>query len=206
LELNQCNGSYFKMHVIIGVQCRSGSTRFPCKSLMDLQGRPMWKWSYDTCCKLAKTVMLIPENDDLMISSCRAHKAEFIVGHPTDLIARYGKMMDYYNRPYMVRVTADCPFVNEYLLSWVLQQRHDYLICQPVDGFDIEMCSRNLWSEVLYRSTEREHVFKWLWDNWDNIAGQGFDMVRQVPKFSIDTKEEFELINNLLGDINEFVV
>ena len=196
------------MHdTIIGIQARSGSTRFPCKCLMDLWGRPLWRWSYDACSKLAKTVMLIPEGDDSMINSCRAHKVEFIAGSETDLVDRYDKLMSYYNRDYMVRVTADCPFVNEYLLAWVLQQRHDYLICQPVDGFDIELCSRNMWTEVFHRSTEREHVFKWLWNNWDNVCGQGFDMVRKTPKFSIDTKEDFLLINNLLGVINdEFVV
>lgn len=103
--------------VVAAVQARMGSQRLPGKVLRPLAGRPMLAWLIDRL-RLARgpeavvVATSVEQRDDPIAEFAAAYEAPCVRGSETDLVARLLETTRRTGAGAVVRVTADCPFVD----------------------------------------------------------------------------------------------
>ncbi len=131
------------MKTAVIVQARTGSTRLPGKVLADLHGRPLLFFLLERLNMCEAVDEIIVATTDLPVDDKLANLVEdngFIVirGSDKDVLARYKLAAEATTANVLVRVTADCPFVDPQLLSNILEefdrQDVDYLIIDLPPG------------------------------------------------------------------------
>ncbi|MAH48274.1 hypothetical protein CMI37_20790 [Candidatus Pacearchaeota archaeon] len=210
-----------KNKVLIGIQARSTSERFPNKSNMPFgrnsvtgnviaQALRVAPW-------LSKFVdlhicLLVPYDDELKQNK----KIAVIEGDESDVLSRYIEAHNRYKPDYVVRITGDCPWITSHIISKIVRagiiRGSDYtsnvLIRTFMEGLDCEMLSNRLllWlHDNASTPFEREHVtIKFLKDLASNhkpdfkihtvLAEYDYSQM----KTSIDTKDEYlDALKNL---------
>lgn len=155
--------------VVIAIQARSNSTRFPQK-IYQLIGRKMVIAHVVDAAKSAKVyiersthkvkikcdvAIVFPKGDQQIISSCRSI-CQNLIESPTDdennVLARYLKAMDDLKADFVVRITSDCPLILDFVISkhinaavindldYVSNVFEDFRF--SFDGLDVEVISR----------------------------------------------------------------
>ena len=103
--------------VVAAVQARMGSQRLPGKVLRLLAGRPMLVWLIDRL-RLARgpeavvVATSVERRDDPIAELAAAQRAPCVRGSEVDLVARLLATARRTDAGALVRVTADCPFVD----------------------------------------------------------------------------------------------
>lgn len=181
---------------VIGIQARSTSTRFHAKCLQSLNGRPMWRWVFDECEATGiSTRMLLPADDTGMILDCNNGNVPFMLGgHPRQ---RYEKLNNYFRCPLIIRITADCPLINR----WVILDMAEKMSCKNIpfmynelDGMDVQIAHTNIFE---YGDTylDEEHVF-----NMEKLKEHGL-YTRYDMHLSVDTREQFDHIKQMVEGV-----
>jgi spore coat polysaccharide biosynthesis protein SpsF (cytidylyltransferase family) len=183
------------VNVLIAIQARSTSTRFPGKvfekigekSVLDLVLEAaddsryflmeMFKRRAANGNFLdVKVCLVIPEGDKIK-EVCNG-KVDIVEGSEMDVLARYKKAFDLYHPQYLVRITGDCPIIPPYVISTHVKQavkmQADYvqnvdpLTRTSPDGWDCEVLSARAFSflcEFARTPNQREHVTLALREN-----------------------------------------
>jgi spore coat polysaccharide biosynthesis protein SpsF (cytidylyltransferase family) len=210
------------LSVVIGIQARSTSERFPGKVLEMIGDRPMIKHVIDACEKSARymnahqlktkrlinVVALIPAGDEVVASYLKRCSVRVFEGPEHDVLARYQQMSERYNPDYIVRITADCPEMESPLITkcitTALMNGYDYLsnvdesVRTAIDGLDVEVFSRamlNYAHENAKEPKDREHVTTFMRREPPKWARRGFLAHMKDGsgvKMSVDTPEELE--------------
>ena len=206
--------------VCIGIQARSTSTRFPGKVHELIDGRSVLDHVIDVCSKAAgylnrytynnaaivKLSLLVPQGDE--IADLYRKRVNVIEGDEHDVLSRYQKMAESHDADFIVRITADCPRIPEFIISKhimvALKNRYDYFsnvhegMRTAPDGWDCEVMSRKAleWlSSNAKEKYDREHVTPMLRNNPQPWMSRGINLGhndRHAVKLSIDTREDFE--------------
>lgn len=206
--------------VCIGIQARSTSKRFPGKVHELIDGKSVLDHVIDVCLKaagyvnqytyknhaLVKVSVLVPEGDE--IAELYQNRVSVVEGDEDDVLSRYQKMAEKHDADYIVRITADCPRIPEFIISKhimvALKNKYDYLsnvhegLRTAPDGFDCEVISRKAleWlSDNAKERYDREHVTPMLRRNPPSWASRGINVGYNDLhgiKLSIDTREDFE--------------
>lgn len=218
------------------VQARSRSKRFPRKIYAKVGNKYVLQRVLDgvTSSKLAhKVILAMPENDRGEIKR-RVEKGELnaYLGHrgfsiycgdPENLLKRYYDVAGINGMDLIVRVTADCPFIQgdliDKMLTKYLRENCNGFMCNTnitgafPDGMDIEIFPWWMLVDTFYNATsyeDKEHVTPYMHRTYDVIEyHNNGEIVDMHPKFSLDTKEELEFIRNIAekydqyGDINK---
>lgn len=174
-------GKIKKKAPVIGIviQARMTSKRFPGKSMELLNGKPVLEWVITRCKyirpadKIIVAVPDTPESDPMLELADRLGVDNFC-GEEDDVLNRYYKAALFHKLDVIVRVTADCPFINPIIGSQVVQ----LLIWRKVDyasniypvrtfpmGTDCEAFTVDCLDAANQIATEegdREHVTKWM--------------------------------------------
>lgn len=197
------------------VQARMGSTRLPGKVLMDLAGYPVidhviFRASAATKVdRLVVATTLLP-GDDQLHDWCIQNRICCVRGDTDDVLGRFITAIDEYPCDNLVRITADCPFVDpgviDSLISLHQATMSDYtsnvLECSFPPGFDAEVVS----AEVLRRMNDftsldshREHVTLYIRENADRFATANLDWGRDDSGFrlTLDHQEDYQVISKL---------
>lgn len=155
--------------VVIAIQARSNSTRFPQK-IYQLIGRKMVIAHVIDAAKSAKlyverathkvqikcdVAIVYPKNDTQVVSSCRSicqNLIESPVDDENNVLARYQKAMTDLKADYIVRITSDCPLILDFVISKhinvAVMNELDYVsnvyenFRFSFDGLDVEVISR----------------------------------------------------------------
>lgn len=171
--------------VLIAIQARSNSTRFPGK-IYELVGDRMvldhvidrakstaaHLNQYTSKAKLhCQVAVLHPENDKRLVETFRASGVLLVGGSESDVLSRYLKAQEITGVDYVARLTSDCPLTLDYMIGKHIHTAVfndlDYVSnvdeqCRFVaDGFDCEVISRRAlkWLEANATSDfDREHV------------------------------------------------
>jgi spore coat polysaccharide biosynthesis protein SpsF len=164
----------------IGIQCRSDSERLPNKFKMKLGARTMLEWTISQAQFITKdhVCVLCPEGDTAVIEECNRLKVPYFEGSKTDLIRRYKNFCEVYKADHVIRLTADCPFVDraELFLIWTVAHQHGLDLAtnadphtpRVIDGFDVEWFSYKTlcWlDQHATKDEDREHVGKYLYEH-----------------------------------------
>ncbi len=181
--------------VLIAIQARSGSSRYPGKVLekisdktvldlilgaadesryflMDMYRRRV----YNASCLDVKICLVIPESDP--IKEAYNGKVDIVEGSEADVLSRYKKAFDLYNPDYIVRLTGDCPLIPPFVISTHVKQavrmQADYVQnVDPItrtspDGWDCEVLSARAFSflcEFARTKEHKEHVTMYMRQN-----------------------------------------
>lgn len=209
-------------NVVIGIQARSTSTRFPRKVFETIDGKPMLKHVIDACERaafymnnhthktrvLVKVAAVVPTGDEIVSSFKK--KTIIIEGPEHDVLARYGLLADRMGADYIVRITADCPLIPPYLITKHIKvatmNKYDYVSnvdesCRTsIDGVDCEVISRRLLDYMLENAKEqkdREHVTTFARSNppsWASVGHVIGHLDQSNLKLSVDTMEDLERV------------
>lgn len=177
-----------KKRVAIAIQARTGSTRFPRKSVLPISPTGMSAVTslIQNCLTCAEHVslkkdpntevdvdvwVLVPENELTFWYDFLGHKhVKVHGGSPTNVLARYIDLLQY-KYDYVMRLTADCPNVPNLAMNKAIWTAiyHSLDYCSNVwesyrtcpDGHDIEVMSFRAmqWlSEYAETDAHKEHV------------------------------------------------
>ncbi len=212
--------------VLIGIQARSNSTRFPGKiyeligetSVLDLviaQAQKAadhvhnYSQKYDIRCRIA---VLHPENDTELVKAFKSSGVMLIAGSEHDVLSRYVDAQRKTDADYVVRLTSDCPLMKDYIINKHINSaiinKDDYVNnvdeeCRFIaDGFDCEILSRRAiqWLDKnAITPDDREHVTKAI-RRLNPISLKRGLVAAKIDtshlKMSVDTPEDLERMRN----------
>ena len=168
------------MAVVAIIQARMGSTRLPGKVLADLGGKPVLQWVVDAAAAIPGTDRVIVATstaaaDDVIADWCAAHRVQVFRGHEDDVLDRFAGASRLVDADVVIRVTADCPFLDPIEAGKVVDQvtagGFDYASNNDPptypDGLDCEAFTRAALEGAAARArrpSEREHVTLYMRD------------------------------------------
>lgn len=162
--------------VVIVVQARVSSTRFPEKILRPLAGAPSLARLMERVGRVtgadARVVATSDDaTDDRVASLCRERDICCVRGPLDDVLARYHAAAVATEADVVVRITGDCPLVDPTVVDACIARYHDNAphvdYCSNVDertfpdGLDVEVLSFRALDEAFRQArarADREHV------------------------------------------------
>ena len=174
-------GSIKKKAPVVGIviQARMTSKRFPGKSMALLNDRPVLEWVINRCKYIRpsdKIIVAVPDTpeSDPMLELAEKLGVDNFCGDEEDVLDRYHKAALFHKLDIIVRVTADCPFINPIVGSQIVQlllwRKVDYASnVYPVRTFpmgtDCEAFTLDCLdaaNQIATDKEDREHVTKWM--------------------------------------------
>jgi spore coat polysaccharide biosynthesis protein SpsF len=197
------------------VAARTGSTRLPGKALLPLGDLPMVLFllrRLKTVCNaevvLATTTL---ESDNSLADIVSDFGVPVFRGDPKDLVQRYCDTANHFGFDIVVRVTADCPFVDAALIEWCLQRAAELTEWDiattkgqfPV-GLDAEIYPTKLMQALNdsapLSADDREHLTLHLYNNYKVARlSPPPDWAATSKVFTVDTQADYELAQGLVA-------
>lgn len=190
-------------HTAAIVQARMGSTRLRGKILKPLAGKPALQHLVDRlnyCRRLGKIIIAttVSPEDDVVEQFCRDNNILCFRGSELDVLDRYYQAAKLHGADPVVRITADCPVIDPYIVDEVIEGyfkgRYDIygLGGEFPDGLDCAIFSfhvlQDTWQNAKLPS-EREHV--------------GPYMGKHPEKYKIGALEKFKGLANHRWTLDE---
>lgn len=168
-------------NVVAIVQARTGSTRLPGKVLAELAGEPMLARVLRRLARATTVDMVVvattdlPE-DDVLAELCRVRCWPCFRGSGPDVLDRYHQAARAFAADLVVRITADCPFIDPEVVDRVVTA---FLTAEPPPdyaanvlpprsyprGLDTEVLSTGALSRAWRADADpatREHVTQYI--------------------------------------------
>lgn len=194
------------------LQARMGSKRLPGKVLKPILGMPMLFLEIERIQKSAKIDQLIvattisPEDDVIEVLT-QERGIHCFRGEVDNVLSRYVNSALNYRPEHVVRLTADCPFLDPKIIDSVIEkhliEKNDYTsnVVFPTfaDGLDVEILSYNTLIKIDSEATapiEREHVTYYIHKNKEKFKIGSFtqDFDHSHFRLTVDNKEDFCLV------------
>lgn len=203
------------------IQARMASTRLPGKVLLDLAGRPMLAWVVERA-RQAQTIDEVvvatsnnPE-DQAIIDLCEEYGFSSFRGQLNDVLDRYYQCAREFNTDLIVRLTADCPFIDPGLIDITVRafieadppvifaaNRLPMNRTYPI-GLDVEVCSMEA-LEIAWREAKethhREHVMPYFYEVVGRfpILHLQADEDHGQMRWAVDTIEDLEFVRAVVS-------
>ncbi|GGF87755.1 spore coat polysaccharide biosynthesis protein SpsF [Paenibacillus albidus] len=199
------------MNFVAIIQARMGSTRLPGKVLMPLGDTCILDYVVARCQKIQKVSQVVVatsilKQDDDIENWCELNGVSCFRGSEEDVLERYYVCAQKYKADYILRVTADCPFVDYELASLMIEA----MITNPSDillyegqiprGLAVEVISLQALEKVNLQGTEsrhREHVTYYAYENKDNFTCVSLNLPKYLDhpqlRITVDTSEDYEV-------------
>jgi len=205
-------------NVIIILQARMASTRLPGKVLMHVMGRPLLGYQIE---RLRFSDMIneiivattVNQEDDPIIAFCQKEGLGFYRGSEDDVLDRYYRTAKEYDAKHIMRVTADCPFVEpkicDSLVKKYFETGLDYIKTglSFAEGVGCEVFSfaslERAWREAKLQS-EREHVTLYIRNNPTKFRCMNLENESDDSKYriTVDEKEDFMVVKSILENVS----
>lgn len=214
------------MRTVIVIQARLGSSRLPCKTLLNLHGLPVIDWVVDRCARseLADAlVVALPDTRRDMVLARHLEERGIAVwrGSEQDVLARMHDAAKAHGAEAVVRVCADNPliwggeidnlirFYQRESASGNCDYAYNHIPKNNLypDGLGAEITSFELFAKMHHEATlpaHREHCMNYIVENPQQFIIRTFDPLnprlhRPELKLDMDTADDF--INLSLLDI-----
>lgn len=174
-------------------------------------------------CKLIESIDQVivatsncPE-DDSIAAWCSSHRVQCFRGSEEDVLSRYYECAKTFQPKYVMRVTADCPFVDFHFANMTMEAMKknpsDIVVnrqqAELTRGLSVELLSFSALERIYQISTEgrhREHVTFYAYE----FPEQFTQTILEVPasllhpnlRLTIDTPEDYELCKFLSNQWN----
>ncbi len=196
------------------VQARMGSTRLPGKVLKQLADRPVLLHVVSrlrACPRLDEIVVATTGHprDDVIAELCRRQGIACFRGRETDVLDRYYRAAAAAAAAVVVRITADCPLLDPYLVARMLDR---FAAAQPQvaylsntlkrtfpRGLDVEIFTfaalERAWREA-ESPAEREHVTPYIYRHPEIFPLLNYenDVDLSAHRWTLDTPEDWQLL------------
>lgn len=158
------------------IQARMGSTRFPGKVLKKIDDKNTVLELLLKRMKLCKSIDEIiiattpDEKNSLIIDLAKKHDVSYFIGSETNVLERFYEAAKHFNLDIIVRITADCPFVDpkilDNMINFYVNNKYEYVMNLDWNsnfppGFDTEIFSFKVLEKIFNlakNSDEKEHV------------------------------------------------
>lgn len=203
------------MNIVVIIQARTGSTRLPGKILKPLGTSDVLSYVTKRChqilgvSKVIVATSTLPQ-DDAVVNWCEMNDVLVCRGSEEDVLARYVECAEKYQPNYVMRVTADCPFVDyelaSELVSFINKNHVDIvdLKGEMPRGLAVEIISFEALKRIDKIGQEprhREHVTYYAYEYPDEFSRIQFDVPksRLYPEFRItlDTEEDYKVMQEI---------
>ena len=211
-----------KLRVVILVQARMGSSRLRGKVLKEVMDKPLLHYLIERLqrVELKEEIVItttVNVEDEKIVDFCRFEKIPIFRGQSEDVLDRFYYAAQTFKADVIVRITADCPLSDPLIIDQVIKTyldnypKYDYVSnshmgrSYPV-GMDVEVFSFKALEEAFHEATlpeEREHVTPFIYRRPTRYHKKLISHQPDLSNFrlTVDTIEDFELINKLLEDI-----
>ncbi len=207
------------------IQARLGAERLPGKVLMNLGHSNILDFQIKRIKKAKRLNEIIvatteEKQDDKIVEFCEENRIKFYRGSTKDVLSRYYHCAKKFKVDTIVRLTADCPFIDPSIIDKVIdiffEERADFSsntvppeTSSWPDGSDVEVFSfKNL--EIAYKNSidlnEREHVTFYFWknktNNFSNVQLEN-DQDWSKYRFTLDYPKDFEVIKKIYLELKK---
>ncbi len=188
-----------------------GSSRLPGKVLMPLGETVVLDYVVSRCQQVKQVdevivaTSVLPQ-DDAIKSWCKQHHVPCFRGSEDDVLARYYECAKPYQPDYVIRVTADCPFVDYELADQVIEamkaEPSDIVIVEGdlPRGLVVEMVSFSALEYIYHHGKEsrhREHVTYYAYEFPDEFKRTYIQAPKTIQqpqlRITLDTEEDYQL-------------
>lgn len=202
------------MKTVAIIQARIGSTRLPGKTLMSLGGLEVLGWVI----RAAKAIVGVDQvvvatstspEDKAIIDYCKSHQIDSYAGDLENVLSRMYHAAKEYKADTVIRLTADCPFLDPDIVGTLLVQFKksgaDYCSNTMVptwpDGLDAEIFKFSALHTAHESATlkfQKEHVTPFIYHNRQQF--KTYNYVCPIPnlqneRWTLDQKEDFDFLN-----------
>lgn len=211
------------MKVVAIIQARMGSTRLPGKILKKVQGKTLLEIQLErlkqsTLIEQIVVATTTQAQDDVVVDVCKELAINFYRGSEEDVLSRYYEAAVAFEANVIVRLTSDCPLIDPVIVDAVIekysrqQDKFDY-VSNTLErtyprGLDTEVFSfgalEKAYKEAVLQR-DREHVTAYIYSNPQrfNINHVKGEQDYSHFRWTVDTPEDFELIQRILNKLYE---
>ncbi len=210
-----------KPRVVLIIQGRMAATRLPGKPLKTVMGKPLLSYLIERvrrCQRVDAIVVATTTNplDGAIVEFCQANDVECFRGSEHDVLLRYLHAARHYKADVIVRVTADCPLIDPYVIDDVVayflknSPRLDYasncIQRTYPRGMDVEVFSMASFEKVAKEaknSNEREHVTPYYYFHPElfHLGNVTRDPDESRHRWTVDEEDDFALIKTILETV-----
>lgn len=212
------------MKTMVIIQARMGSSRLPGKILMPLGSTDNLTYVTERCKKIdgVSKVLVATSSlsqDDAVEKWCENHQISCYRGSEEDVLDRFIQAAKLYEPDYVIRVTADCPFVDYEMASDMVALMKK----EQVDIIDLEgQLPRGLAVEVIsykalqyidekgHENRHREHVTYYAYEFKEQFTRVSYvaDEMRNEPslRITLDTDADYELLSKIANHFDDIFV
>ena len=204
-------------NVIAFVQARMSSTRLPGKVFFEFGNQNMLKVVVDRVrhSNIVEEVVVVTSfelEDDVIADYCKKVNVPCFRGPLQDVLARFYQASISNDKPrIIVRITADCPFVDPTLIDLMLLEFMnsdlDYLANSAPppgtfpDGLDVEIFTFEALERAYFETflpSDREHVTFYFWKS-GRFKTSRYDYHEDFSslRFTVDYIEDYEVLCNI---------
>jgi spore coat polysaccharide biosynthesis protein SpsF len=195
------------------IQARMGSKRLPGKCLMEIGTRTILERvvnrlkAVNEICPLIDEIVVattVNKEDDQIEVFCHAKGIKVFRGESQDVLKRYYDCALKYKADWILRVTADCPLIDPFMIYGLLGRRsitgYSALAFNEKRipaGWDVELFSFDKLeaaNEKAITKEEREHVTLIMRNVGQDLLDMGTDFDFTGIKYDVDTEEDFDRV------------
>ncbi len=196
------------------VQARMTSTRLPGKVLMKVKGRPLIDYllaQLKQVKKLDKIVLATTTNDEdnVLAEYAIEQKIDFFRGSEDNVLERYYKAAKEYELDYVMRITADCPFIDPNICNSIVEtyQNTDADFVHTgltfAEGLGCEFFSFEVLTKVYQNArltSEIEHVTLYIHNHPElfKITALQNSTDDSEYRFTVDEPKDFEVVKAII--------
>lgn len=200
-------------------QARMTSTRLPGKILKEARNKPLLQIHLDRLKILNMPIYLattVNKTDDPVVDLCDQLHVKCYRGSEDHVLSRFYELAQQEKLDVIVRVTSDCPLIDENLIEQAVKQYMEWnepniyysncLVRTYPRGFDFEVFSFQNLEEAYLKATEKsdiEHVTPYINKNRNGkIIVKHFTDADDLShfRFTVDESDDFFLLKKMIED------
>ncbi|OEH87029.1 acylneuraminate cytidylyltransferase [Desulfuribacillus stibiiarsenatis] len=203
-----------------------GSTRLPGKVLLPLGQTNVLNYVVTRCKEIqgiSKVIVATShlDQDQPIVDWCRTNDILYFRGSEDDVLDRYYQCALEYNPDYVMRVTADCPFLDYHLASNMVDAIQEstteidiVTLLSPIPrGMPVEIISFESLQYIHNHGKEsyhREHVTYYAYENPStfHMHGINVDTHKNHPelRITLDTPEDYLLCQEIVKEFPDDIL
>ena len=196
------------------IQARMASTRLPGKVLLDINGKPMLlrlieRLRYSKFIDKIIVATSTNKEDDAIYEFLLNHNTDVFRGSQNDVLNRYYEAAKFFKVDIIVRITADCPLLDPYVMDKVIEVfvngKKTIVTNAGIDpakrtyprGLDVEVFSfTSIENANTYaiKDFEREHVTPYFYKLTEEVQHIEYESDLSSYRLTVDTREDMDLI------------
>jgi len=201
------------------VQARMGSSRLPGKTMERLGDCLVVDWVVDrlrSASTIAEVIVATTDvqADDVLVEHLESRDVRVVRGSSGDVLGRYAYALTHTDAQILVRVTADCPFIDPSIVdlgvSTLVDKAADYASTHLDGRFPRGLDAEALTRAALLRAhseavgaQEREHVTPFIYRNLEAfncvpIVAPAW-AARPDLRFTLDEESDLELLREVVA-------